>query len=180
MQLVGTPHAARAGAPVPQVPGHHAGQVELRGPAGTRVTPPDALLLEDQAQLLEVQVLLDQAVLHALQVRELLQVAAQVLPHHLGGVVAEQLPLPRQLLHFEPVVVEEAAEVSQLRVLLLEPLIDHLELPDLQEVSLELLVDFFDQTAALDESGHLLGLLPTQAAQEFLLGASHQLLVGHL
>lgn len=151
MELVGASHAACARAPVPQVPGHHAGQVELGGPAGAGVAPADTLLLQHQTQLLQVDVLLHQAVLHALQVGELLQVPAQVLPHHFGGVVAEQLPFPGQLLHFEPVVVQEAAQVPQLHVLLLQPLVDDFQFPDLEEVSLQLFIHLFYQSPSLDE-----------------------------
>ena len=180
VELVRAPHAARARAPVPQVPGHHAGQVELGGAAGAGVAPADALLLQHQAQLLQVQVLLHQAVLHALQVGELLQVTAQVLPHHLGGVVPEQLPLPGQLLHLEPVVVQEAAQVPQLHVLLLQPLVDDFQFPDLQEVSLQLFIYLLDQPASLDERWDFLGLLFTQPAHQLLFGASQQILVRHL
>lgn len=82
------------------------------------------LLIQEQAELLELQVLADHFLLPQLQLLELLQVEGDLLAHDAGTVAAQTLPLPGHALALLAVVVQEAAQVPQLPIILLELLVN--------------------------------------------------------
>lgn len=101
--------APAAGASVPA----HASSPSSHGP----------LLLQHETHLLELQVLPDDLHLPLLQLLQLLQIDGHLLPHQASAVAAQTLPLPRHPLPLLSVVIQEAAQVPQLLVVLLEFLV---------------------------------------------------------
>lgn len=81
------------------------------------------LLLQHEAHLLELHVLPDDLHLPLLQFLQLLQVDGHLLSHQACTVAAQALPLPRHPLPLLPVVIQEAAQVPQLLVVLLQFLV---------------------------------------------------------
>lgn len=81
------------------------------------------LLIQQQAELLQLHVLTDHLLLSDLQLLELLEVESDLLAHDAGAVAAQTLPLPGHPLAFLAVIVQEAAEVTQLTVVFMKLLI---------------------------------------------------------
>lgn len=82
------------------------------------------LLIQQQAELLQLQVLPDYLLLSKLQLLEFLEVEGHLFAHDAGTVTSQALPLPGHTLAFLAVVVQEAAQVPQLSVVLLQLLIN--------------------------------------------------------
>lgn len=148
LRVVGAVSAPCAGgaAPVPHVshqealPGHQQ-QTTLAGygvaapsqpytpSPSTSSTPTSStyhpfLLVQQQAELLQLQVLPDYLLLSELQLLEFLEVEGHLFAHDAGTVPSQALPLPGYTLAFLAVVVQEAAQVPQLTVVLLQLLIN--------------------------------------------------------
>lgn len=81
------------------------------------------LLIQQQAELLQLHVLPDYLLLPELQLLEFLEVEVHLFAHYAGTVTSQALPLPGHALAFLAVVIQEAAQVPQLAVVLLELLI---------------------------------------------------------
>lgn len=81
------------------------------------------LLIQQQAELLQLHVLTDHLLLSDLQLLELLEVESDLLAHDAGAVAAQTLPLPGHPLAFLAVIIQEAAEVTQLTVVFMKLLI---------------------------------------------------------
>ena len=179
----GAPRAGRA-APVPHVPDGTGAPVQVGqtglavyGAPGPGSVP---LLVQHEDDLLQLGVLPQHGVLVGLQLLQLHHVGAHLLPHGGGGVAAEALPLPGQLLALLPVVVQEAAELPQLVVVVLQLLVDLLQAPDLVQVHLQPPVDVFHHVAVLDHQVHFLAVDPPQSPEQLVLAAPQQLLVRQL
>lgn len=82
------------------------------------------LLVQQQAELLQLQVLPDHLLLSKLQLLEFLEVEGHLFAHDAGAVTSQALPLPGYTLAFLAVVVQEAAQVPQLTVVLLQLLVN--------------------------------------------------------
>lgn len=85
------------------------------------------LLIQQQAELLQLQVLPDYLLLSKLQLLEFLEVEGHLFTHDAGTVTSQALPLPGYTLAFLAVVVQEAAQVPQLTVVFLQLLINVLK-----------------------------------------------------
>lgn len=81
------------------------------------------LLIQQQAELLQLHVLTDHLLLSDLQLLELLEVESDLFAHDAGAVAAQALPLPGHPLAFLAVIIQEAAEVPQLTVVFMKLLI---------------------------------------------------------
>lgn len=92
--------------------------------AATSSTHHPLLLVQQQAELLQLQVLPDYLLLSKLQLLEFLEVEGHLFAHDAGTVTSQALPLPGYTLAFLAVVVQEAAQVPQLTVVLLQLLIN--------------------------------------------------------
>lgn len=85
------------------------------------------LLIQQQAELLQLHVFTDHLLLSDLQLLELLEVESDLFAHDAGAVTAQTLPLPGHPLAFLAVIIQEAAEVTQLTVVFMKLLIDVLK-----------------------------------------------------
>lgn len=81
------------------------------------------LLIQQQAELLQLHVFTDHLLLSDLQLLELLEVESDLFAHDAGAVTAQTLPLPGHPLAFLAVIIQEAAEVTQLTVVFMKLLI---------------------------------------------------------
>jgi len=166
------PHGAGAAVEVAQA------RLTVYGAPGAGSSVP--LRVQHEDDLLQLAVLPRHAVLVDLQLLQLHRVGAHLLPHGGGRVAAEALPLAGQLLALLPVVVQEAAELPQLVVVVLELLVDLLQAPDLVQVHLEPPVDVLHQVAVVHHQVQLLAVHPAQPADQVLSAAPRQLLVRQL
>ncbi len=184
--VVGAASATCAGraTPVSDVPDRAGATVQV-GQTGLTVygAPgpcPVPLLIQHEDDLLQLGVLPQHGVLVGLQLLQLHHVGAHLLPHGAGGVAAEALPLPGQLLALLSVVVQEAAELPELVVVVLQLLVDLLQAPDFVQVHLQPPVDVFHHVAMLDHQVHFLAVDPPQSPEQLLFAAPQQLLVRQL
>ena len=76
---------------------------------------------------LQLEVILDELLLLAVQLPQLALVGGHLLTHHTGRVPTEALPLARQLPALLAVIVQETAEVPQLLALVLKPAVHFLD-----------------------------------------------------
>lgn len=81
------------------------------------------LLIQQQAELLQLHVFTDHLLLSDLQLLELLEVESDLFAHDAGAVAAQTLPLPGHPLAFLAVIIQEAAEVPQLTVVFMKLLV---------------------------------------------------------
>lgn len=86
-----------------------------------------ALLVEIQAQLLELQIVLDQLLLLVVQLAQLVLIGRDLLSHNAHRVPAESLPLARQLATLLSVVVQETAEIAQFLIIVVQSLVGLLQ-----------------------------------------------------
>lgn len=86
-----------------------------------------SLLVQIEAELLELEVVLYEFLLLVVQLSELVLVGRDLLSHHAGRVATETLPLPGELATLLTVVVQKAAEVAQLLVVVAETLVSLLQ-----------------------------------------------------
>ena len=93
---------------------------------------------------LQFKVVSNQLFLLSSQIFEFSLIVGDLLPHHTGRVAAEPLPLPRQFPSLLSVVVQEAAEIPQLLVVLGQPGVEIFEAPDLRLQISHLLVEVCD------------------------------------
>ena len=93
---------------------------------------------------LQFKVVSNQLFLLSSQIFEFSLIVGDLLPHHTGRVAAEPLPLPRQFPSLLSVVVQEAAEIPQLLVVLGQPGVEIFEAPDLRLQISHLLVEVSD------------------------------------
>ena len=93
---------------------------------------------------LQFKVVSNQLFLLSSQIFEFSLIVGDLLPHHTGRIPAEPLPLPRQLPTFLSVIVQEAAEIPQLLVVLGQPGVEIFEAPDLGLQISHLLVEVSD------------------------------------
>lgn len=88
------------------------------------------LLIQQQAELLQLHVFTNHLLLSDLQFLELLEVESDLFAHDAGAVTAQTLPLPGHPLAFLAVIIQEAAEVTQLTVVFMKLLIYVLRGPE--------------------------------------------------
>lgn len=86
-----------------------------------------AFLVEIQTQLLELEIVLDQLLLLVVQLAQFILIRRDLLAHYAHRVPAEPLPLSRQLATLLPVVVQEAAEIAQFLVIVVQSLVGLLQ-----------------------------------------------------
>lgn len=89
-------------------------------PASTSHT---LLLIQQQAELLQLHVFTNHLLLSDLQFLQLLEVESDLFAHDAGAVAAQTLPLPGHPLAFLAVIIQKAAEVTQLTVVFMKLLI---------------------------------------------------------
>lgn len=81
------------------------------------------LFVQVQAQLLQLKIVLNQLLLLIVQLSQLVLVRRNLLSHDARGVAPKPLPLAGQLAALLPIVVQEAAEVAELLIVVAQPLI---------------------------------------------------------
>lgn len=123
----------RRAASIPNVPhqaGHQEPALAVDGIAtsdGTRsavASSTNSLLFVDQhAKFPELQVLTNHLLLFALQFCQLLKIQRHLLTHNAGAEATQTLPLARHSLALLPVIVQEAAQVSQFPIVILQLLV---------------------------------------------------------
>ena len=90
---------------------------------------------------LQFKVVSNQLFLLSSQIFEFSLIVGDLLPHHTGRVPTEPLPLPRQFPTLLSVIVQEAAEIPQLLVVLGQPGVEIFEASDLSLQISHLLVE---------------------------------------
>ena len=80
---------------------------------------------------LQFKVVSNQLFLLSSQIFEFSLIVGALLPHHTGRVPTEPLPLPRKFSTLLSVIIQEAAEIPQLLVVLGQPGVEIFEAPDL-------------------------------------------------
>lgn len=96
-----------------------------------------ALLVHVQAQLLQLQIVADQLLLFVVQLAQFALVRGHLLAHHARRVPAEALPFARQLAALLAIVVQEAAQIAQLLVVVAQPLVGLLQAAQLRQHGLQ-------------------------------------------
>lgn len=175
-----TPGAGRAAA-VSHIPDIVAATIQVGqtgltvyGASGARLVP---FFVQHDYNLLQLRILPQHGLLVGLQLLQLHHVGAHLLPHGSGSVAAEALPLSGQLFALLSVIVQEAAELPELMVVVLQLLVDLLQVSDLVQVHLQPPVDVFHHVPVLDHQVHLLALHLPQLVEQLLFAAPQQLLV---
>ena len=90
---------------------------------------------------LQFKVVSNQIFLLSSQIFQFSLIVGDLLPHHTGRVPTEPLPLPRQFPTLLSVIVQEAAEIPQLLVVLGQSGVEIFEAPDLSLQISHLLVE---------------------------------------
>ena len=90
---------------------------------------------------LQFKVVSNQIFLLSSQIFQFSLIVGDLLPHHTGRVPTEPLPLSRQFPTLLSVIVQEAAEIPQLLVVLGQPGVEIFEAPDLSLQISHLLVE---------------------------------------
>lgn len=91
--------------------------------SATTSTSHALLLIQQQAQLLQLHVFTDHLLLSDLEFLELLEVESDLFAHDAGAVTSQTLPLPGHPLAFLAVIIQKAAKVAQLPVVFVKLLI---------------------------------------------------------
>ena len=93
---------------------------------------------------LQFKVVSNQLLLLSSQIFQFCLIVGDLLPHHTGRVPTEPLPLPRQFPTLLSVIIQEAAEIPQLLVVLGQPGVEIFEASDLSLKISHLLVEVCD------------------------------------